>query len=76
MYYYSKQLGRTSREFDWQFLNISSNRYLLKAMQQMDENSEIDAASSIAYLYATRTAPSTIVNLDDYCRLFECRSQM
>jgi hypothetical protein len=45
-------------------------------MQQLDENDEINAESSIAYLYATTSPPATIVNLDDYCRLFECRSQM
>ncbi len=55
---------------------ILLNRYLLKAMQQLDENDEINPESSIAYLYSTTSPPATIVNLDDYCRLFECRSQM
>jgi hypothetical protein len=45
-------------------------------MQQLDENDEINPESSIAYLYSTTSPPATIVNLDDYCRLFECRSQM
>jgi hypothetical protein len=52
------------------------NRYLLKAVQQIDENNEFNTESSIAYLYSTISPPKTIVNLDDYCRLFECRSQM
>jgi len=52
------------------------NRYLLKVIQQIDENNEINTESSIAYLYSTTLPPATIVNLDDYCRLFECRSRM
>jgi len=51
-------------------------RYLLKAIQQIDENNEVNIESSIAYLYSRTSPPATIVNLDDYCRLFECRSQM
>jgi hypothetical protein len=42
----------------------------------VDENNESDTESSIAYLYSTTSVPSTIINLDDYCRLFECRSRM
>jgi hypothetical protein len=45
-------------------------------MQQVDENNEINIESSSAYLYSKLSAPATIVNLEDYCRLFECRSQM
>ena len=55
---------------------FSMIRYLLKAMQQVDENTEIDIESPSAYLYSTKSAPATIVNLDDYCRLFESRSQL
>ncbi|UJR27411.1 hypothetical protein I4U23_008701 [Adineta vaga] len=54
----------------------TASRFLLKAMQQLDDNMEINMESSIAFLYSTKAAPATIVNLDDYCRLFECRSQM
>ncbi len=57
-------------------MNICFDRYLLKAIQLVDENNEINTESSSAYLNSTISAPATIVNLDDYCRLFECRSQM
>ena len=52
------------------------NRFLLKAMQQIDENNDINMESSIAYLYSKKLPPATISNLEDYCQLFECRSQM
>ncbi|CAF0936129.1 unnamed protein product [Rotaria sp. Silwood1] len=51
-------------------------RFLLKVIQQADDNDEINNESSIAYLFSTTSPPATIVNLDDYCRLFECRSQI
>jgi hypothetical protein len=56
--------------------NFFINRYLLKVIQQIDENNEIDIESSVTYLNSKTLPPATIVNLDDYCRLFECRSQM
>ncbi|CAM4852807.1 unnamed protein product [Rotaria socialis] len=49
-------------------------RFLVKAIQKDDDEMNID--SSIAYLFSTKPAPAAIVDLDDYCRLFECRSQM
>jgi hypothetical protein len=74
-FYINKLLGRE--------MNVSKfidlflwNRFLLKAIQQVDENNEINSESSIAYLYTSISPPATIVNLEDYCRLFECRSQM
>jgi acyl-CoA oxidase len=65
-----------SYEGDNAVLLQQTARYLLKAVQQIDENNEFNTESSIAYLYSTISPPKTIVNLDDYCRLFECRSQM
>ncbi|CAF2817046.1 unnamed protein product [Rotaria sp. Silwood2] len=51
-------------------------RYLLKVIQLADDNNETNIESSIAYLFSIIPAPTTIVNLNDYCRLFECRSQL
>jgi len=55
------------------FLDLVQYRFLLKAIQQLDE---VDPNSSIAHLYASTSPPATIINLEDYCRLFECRSRM
>ncbi|CAF0812925.1 unnamed protein product [Adineta steineri] len=63
-------------EGDNSVLYQQTARYLLKVMQQLDEISEMETESSIKFLYSTTTPPATIINLDDYCRLFECRSQM
>jgi hypothetical protein len=55
---------------------MSIARYLLKVIQQADDSDEINKESSIAYLFSTAAPPTTVINLDDYCRLFECRSQL
>lgn len=62
-----------SYEGDNSVLYQQTARFLLKAVQQLDE---IDSNSSIAYLYSNVSPPATIVNLEDYCRLFECRSKL
>jgi len=65
-----------SYEGDNAVLYQQTARFLLKVLQQPDENDEIDPQSSISYLTTNDLAPATIVNLEDYCRLFECRSKM
>lgn len=62
-----------SYEGDNVVLYQQTARFLLKAVQQLDE---VDPKSSIAHLYSYASPPATIVNLEDYCRLFECRSRM
>ncbi|CAF0966451.1 unnamed protein product, partial [Rotaria sordida] len=65
-----------SYEGDSVVLFQQTARYLLKVMQQADDDNDVNMESSITYLFSTISAPATIVNLDDYCRLFECRSQL
>ena len=77
-FYFNKQHGNPgviidSRRFE---LFVSIARYLLKVVQQADEGDEVNKESSIAYLSSTAAPPTTVINLDDYCRLFECRSQL
>ncbi len=55
---------------------ICLNRYLLKAMQQVEEDNEQKIDSSVAYFNASIWSSTTIINLDDYCRLFESRSHL
>ncbi|CAF4790178.1 unnamed protein product [Rotaria sp. Silwood1] len=51
-------------------------RYLLKVMQQVEEHNGKNIDSSIAYLHLPLWSSTTIINLDDYCRLFDSRSQL
>jgi hypothetical protein len=52
------------------------NRYLLKVIQQADEDNGENIDSSVGYLHLPVWSSRTIINLDDYCRLFESRSQL
>lgn len=55
---------------------MTINRYLLKAMQQVEEGSSEEIGSSVAYLHSPLWSSKTLINPDDYCRLFENRSQL
>jgi hypothetical protein len=45
-------------------------------MQQVEEDSDKNSHSSIAYLNFPLRSSTAIINLDDYCHLFESRSQL
>jgi hypothetical protein len=45
-------------------------------MQQLEENDDKNIGSSVAYLCLPVWSSTTTINLDDYCRLFESRSQL
>ncbi|CAF3714613.1 unnamed protein product [Rotaria sordida] len=51
-------------------------RYLLKVMQQVEEHNGKQNGSSVAYLHLPSWSSTTLINLEDYCRLFESRSQL
>ena len=55
---------------------IDVNRYLLKMMQQVAENNDKNIGSSVAYLHLPLWSSTKMINLDDYCHLFESRSQL
>ncbi len=55
---------------------IDVNIYLLKVMQQVEEETIENIDSSVAYLNSPLWSSTTIINLDDYCCLFESRSQL
>lgn len=55
---------------------MTINRYLLKVMQQVEEGSNEDIGSSVAYLRSPLWSSKTVINPNDYCRLFESRSQL
>ncbi len=55
---------------------IRKCRYLLKVMQQVEEDNGKEIGSSVAYFNSQIWSSTTIINLDDYCRLFETRSQL
>ena len=55
---------------------IDENRYLLKLMQQIEENNSENIDSSVTYLNLPLWSSRTIINPDDYCRVFESRSQL
>jgi hypothetical protein len=55
---------------------IHVNRYLLKVVQLFEEGTGENVGSSVAYLNSPLWSSTTIINLDDYCRLFESRSQL
>lgn len=45
-------------------------------MQQVEEGSNEDIGSSVAYLRSPLWSSKTVINPNDYCRLFESRSQL
>lgn len=45
-------------------------------MQVSEENTNESIDSSVAYLNLPVWSSTTIINLDDYCRLFESRSKL
>ncbi|CAF1253259.1 unnamed protein product [Rotaria sordida] len=53
-----------------------TTRYLLKVMQEVEENNGKHIDSSVAYLSLPLWSSRTTMNLDDYCRVFESRSQL
>ena len=55
---------------------IDVNRYLLKVMQEIEDNNDKNTDSSVAYLSLPVWSSRTTMNLDDYCRVFESRSQL
>ena len=52
------------------------NRYLLKVMQQVEEGSSEEIGSSVAYLRSPLWSSTTVITSNDYCRLFQSRSQL
>jgi hypothetical protein len=78
LYYFNRPLGMIIHSSLKKSVEdtIRLNRYLLKAMQQVEEDNEQKIDSSVAYFNASIWSSTTIINLDDYCRLFESRSHL
>lgn len=55
---------------------IDVPRYLLKVMQDMEENEGADLDASVAYLSSPLECSGTAKTPNDYCRIFERRSQL
>ncbi|UJR20063.1 hypothetical protein I4U23_023196 [Adineta vaga] len=68
--------GASSAEGDNIVLYQQTARYLLKMIQQVEEDSEKNLDPSVAYLRVKLWSGKTITNLDDYCHLFESRAQL
>ncbi|CAF3578845.1 unnamed protein product [Adineta steineri] len=68
--------GGCSAEGDNVVLLQQTARYLLKVMQQVEESNTKNIGSSVAYLQMPLWSSTTCMNLNDYCRLFESRSQL
>lgn len=45
-------------------------------MQQVEENNSKHIGSSVAYLRLPLWSSTTLISLNDYCRLFESRAQL
>ncbi|UJR20018.1 hypothetical protein I4U23_023152 [Adineta vaga] len=68
--------GGCSAEGDNVVLLQQTARYLLKIMQHIEDNNDANMHSSVTYLNLPLWSSTTNIKLDDYCRLFESRSQL
>nr|BAK02006.1 predicted protein [Hordeum vulgare subsp. vulgare] len=66
----------TSAEGDTVVLYQQTARYILKMIQRVEEDSDKGLDASIAYLRAKVWSGKTMINLEDYCHLFESRAQL
>ncbi|CAF0733727.1 unnamed protein product [Adineta steineri] len=68
--------GTCSAEGDNIVLFQQTARYLLKAIQQTEDDTDKKIDASVAYLHLPIWSSKSIINLDDYCRIFESRSKL